>query len=95
MFLVVPLTVVTVSLRLVVARAVKLTVVAVPALSREGTATVLPSEKVRVAGRDLVGGIGPVEEYDAVQVDGGGEGELEVTSRFATGGGPSRLESVG
>ena len=48
MFLVVPLTVVTVSLRLVVERAVKVTVVALPALSREGTATVLPSEKVRV-----------------------------------------------
>ena len=37
MFLVVPLTVVTVSLRLVVERAGKVTLVALPALSRAGT----------------------------------------------------------
>ena len=47
-FLVVPLTVVTVSRRLVVARSGKLTLVPMPALSRAGTGTVVPSEKVRV-----------------------------------------------
>jgi hypothetical protein len=42
-------TLVTVNFRVVVVRAVKVTMVAVPSLASAGTGTVVPSEKVSVA----------------------------------------------